>query len=134
MSQFQIWLAIAGGLVLVVMVAHSTWTSRKNQPKQAEPLITPEERLALEIEPTLSEVTDPDTLSGEWTQSSPVHERPTTAQLDALIDVIATIELDAPVSGEAAIAALPPIRRIGTELMRHVASCCRDWSTIHGDF
>ena len=115
MSQFQIWLAIAGGLVLVVMVAHSTWTSRKNQPKQAEPLITPEERLALEIEPTLSEVTDPDTLSSDWAQSSPVHERPTTAQLDALIDVIATIELEAPVSAEAALAELPSIRRVGNK-------------------
>ena len=104
----------------MVMVAHSTWTSRKNQPKQAEPLITPEERLALEIEPTLSEVTDPDTLSGEWTQSSPVHERPTTAQLDALIDVIATIELEAPVSAEAALAELPSIRRVGKIGRAHV--------------
>ena len=31
------WLAIAGGLVLVLLVAHSTWTSRQSQPKQAEP-------------------------------------------------------------------------------------------------
>ena len=37
MSHFQMWIAIAGGLVLVLVVAHSTWTSRQSQPKQAEP-------------------------------------------------------------------------------------------------
>jgi len=47
------------------------------------------------------------------------HELPhldARSQLDALIDVIATMELDSPVSGEAAIAALPPIRRVGNKL------------------
>ena len=37
------WLAIVGGVILVVLVAYNAWTSRQNQPKQAEPLITPEE-------------------------------------------------------------------------------------------
>ena len=38
MSNFQIGLAIAGGVVLVAVVAHSTWTSRKNKPRQAQDL------------------------------------------------------------------------------------------------
>ena len=116
MSQFQIWLAIAGGLVLVVMVAHSTWTSRKNQPMQAEPLISPEEWRALEIEPSLSE-TPPgsDDLPNDLSPSGQPHERQPVAQIDALIDVIATIELEAPVSGEAALAELPSIRRVGNK-------------------
>ena len=38
MSTLQIGLAIAGGVVLAGVVAHSTWTSRKNKPRQAEPL------------------------------------------------------------------------------------------------
>ena len=46
MSTLQIGLAIAGGVVLVGVVAHSTWTSRKNKPRQAEPL--PQEKI---IEP-----------------------------------------------------------------------------------
>ena len=47
MSTLQIGLAIAGGVVLAGVVAHSTWTSRKNKPRQAEPL--PQEK---PIEPT----------------------------------------------------------------------------------
>ena len=38
MSSLQIGLAIAGGVVLVAVVAHSAWTSRKNRPRQADPL------------------------------------------------------------------------------------------------
>ena len=37
MSTLQIGLAIAGGVVLAAVVAHSAWTSRKNKPRQAEP-------------------------------------------------------------------------------------------------
>ncbi len=45
MSTLQIGLAIAGGVVLAGVVAHSTWTSRKNKPRQAEPL--PQDEAAL---------------------------------------------------------------------------------------
>jgi hypothetical protein len=38
------------------------------------------------------------------------------SQLDALIDVLASIEVDQPVSGDAALAALPTTRRVGTKL------------------
>ena len=38
MSNLQIGLAIAGGVVLAAVVAHSTWTSRKNKPRQADPV------------------------------------------------------------------------------------------------
>ena len=37
MSSLQMWLAIVGGVILVVLVAYNAWTSRQNQPKQAEP-------------------------------------------------------------------------------------------------
>jgi hypothetical protein len=36
--------------------------------------------------------------------------------LDVLIDVIAAVEIDAPISGDAAIAALPATRRVGSKL------------------
>lgn len=115
MSNFQLWLAIAGGVVLVVMVAHSTWTSRQNQPKQAEPFLTPEELKALDIAPALNDSPHDDPLMAHPFPNA-VGDRHTRPQLDALIDVIATIELDAPVSGEAALAALPTIRRVGNKL------------------
>ena len=39
MSTLQIGLAIAGGVVLVGVVAHSAWTSRKSKPRQARPAL-----------------------------------------------------------------------------------------------
>jgi hypothetical protein len=115
MSNLQVWLAIAGGLVLVVVVAHSTWTSRQNRPKQAEPLVSQAELDALVAEPGAGEqdeLADP----GFTGMTNELPHMDARSQLDALIDVIATMELDSPVSGEAAIAALPPIRRVGNKL------------------
>jgi hypothetical protein len=37
MSSLQISLAVAGGVVLAALVAHSAWTSRRNAPKQPQP-------------------------------------------------------------------------------------------------
>ena len=113
------WLAIVGGLVLVVLVAYNTWTSRLNQPKQAEPLITPEELDALtnhQLPRDASAPLDSDMLDGF---ADMTHELPQTnqrGQLDPLIDVMASMELETPVSGEAALAALPPVRRVGSKL------------------
>jgi hypothetical protein len=116
MSNLQLWLAVAGGLVLVVVIAHSTWTSRQNQPKQAEPLVSQEELDALVAEPS-GDLTDAAMPASGFPGMG--HDLPhvdARSQLDALIDVIATMELDNPVSGEAALAALPPIRRVGNKL------------------
>ena len=114
MSNLQIWLAIAGGLVLVLVVAHSTWTSRQSQPKQAEPLLSQDELQALDVLPAREGERQEPVLDNELHGEALV--RDVSSQLDALIDVIATMELDAPVSGEAALAALPPIRRVGNKL------------------
>jgi hypothetical protein len=114
MSNLQIWLAIAGGLVLVLVVAHSTWTSRQSQPKQAEPLLSQDELQALDVLPALEGERQEPAMDNEL--NSEALQRDVSSQLDALIDVIATMELDGPVSGEAALAALPPIRRVGNKL------------------
>jgi len=114
MSNLQIWLAIAGGLVLVLVVAHSTWTSRQSQPKQAEPLLSQDELQALDVLPAREGERQEPVLDNELHGEALV--RDVSSQLDALIDVIATMELDGPVSGEAALAALPPIRRVGNKL------------------
>ena len=238
MSSLQIGLAIAGGLVLAGVVAHSTWTSRKNKPRQPDPVALPEEAsppaahsAALpeaqgeatsyspsfyepsrepSFEPSLDAVnpsvrTSAETLSAQTVtpatdnttplshdpvsdmarammqeatqhaQRVPTEEelaklhadRERAAQraaqdmadaklqaerahqhtppapsammnpmvakvmegsatdllqpekrpaLDALIDVIAPVEIDLPISGEAAIASMPPTRRVGSKL------------------
>ena len=113
------WLAIVGGLILVVLVAYNAWTSRQNQPKQAEPLITAEELDALTNSEAAIDGVLPLPADAIGVYSQMAHEFPQPnqrGQLDPLIDVMASMELDAPVSGEAALAALPPVRRVGSKL------------------
>jgi FtsZ-interacting cell division protein ZipA len=204
MSTLQIGLAIAGGVVLAGVVAHSTWTSRKNKPRQAEPqpqepvdsssnaaaaapasertqepsfdapttstFTAPISERTLDAhrsqftEPTLDPVSDmartmmqeatlhaqrvPDEAELARTAKAQAHaaslapavqqSRPNLEpmidkvmdggaapamlqpekrpNLDGLIDLIAAIEIDQPVSGEAAVAALPSTRRVGSKL------------------
>jgi FtsZ-interacting cell division protein ZipA len=205
MSTLQIGLAIAGGVVLAGVVAHSTWTSRKNKPRQAEPL--PQESAvepgvyqpsfgqqqepsfdsapvsydvhhepevmtqfagpAFQTTGSLDPVSDmarsmmeeatahaqrvPDEaelarIAESKAAAAKVAEerakqhaaqaplmKPVVAQvmesaasdlpqpekrpaLDALIDVIAAVEIDHPVSGDAALQAMPATRRVGSKL------------------
>ena len=116
MSSLQIGLLVAGGVTLLAVVLYNQWVSRRSAPRQAE-----------NAEPVVAE---PAVLPGEAAPVEPVLEddfrnlpqperRPV---LDALIDVISTIEVDQPVSGDAALAALPSTRRVGTKPF-HVEGC-----------
>jgi len=192
MSNLQIGLAIAGGVVLAAVVAHSTWTSRKNKPRQADPvdqetLIEPASISSASfdgpLEPAFESTpgyprSNPDTPTVSLQQTSLSHDpvndmalammqeatmhaqrEPNAADLariaadkakaaeraaeekraqatqsaraiaapdlipvekrlslDALIDVIAAIEIEHPISGEATIAAIPATRRVGNKL------------------
>ena len=206
MSTLQIGLAIAGGVVLAGVVAHSTWTSRKNKPRQAEPLpqettvepgvyqpnfgqqqepsfdAAPSVSYDVHHEPevmaqvampafqttgSLDPVTD---MARSMMEEATAHAQrvPDEAELariaeskaaaakvaeerakqlaaqapvmkhvvaqvmesaasdlpqpekrpalDALIDVIAAVEIDHPVSGDAALQAMPATRRVGSKL------------------
>jgi hypothetical protein len=96
----------AAGVVLA-LAAHGWWSARRARPRSAAGIAqaTPVER----VEPTL----------GELPTSLPVAEpaapgpRRASARLDALIDAIATLALEAPVTGETVLAHLPPSRRAG---------------------
>jgi FtsZ-interacting cell division protein ZipA len=201
MSTLQIGLAIAGGVVLAGVVAHSTWTSRKNKPRQAQPL--PQETAIepaayqphdgqqqepsfdaapgyaahdeSEVAATVSVPSDQTTshtlgnldpviemarhmmeeatahaqrvpdaaemaqIAERVAQQAALHSfnspaiTPAVAKvmdsaasdlpqlekrpaLDALIDVIAAVEIEMPVSGDAALAAMPATRRVGSKL------------------
>ena len=205
MSTLQIGLAIAGGVVLAGVVAHSTWTSRKNKPRQAEPL--PQEttvepgvyqpNFGQQQEPSFDSAPvsydvhhEPEVMAQVATPAfqttgslDPVSDmarsmmeeatahaqrvpdeaelariaeskaaaakvaeerakqlaaqapvmKPVVAEvmesaasdlpqpekrpaLDALIDVIAAVEIDHPVSGDAALQAMPATRRVGSKL------------------
>ncbi len=112
MSNLTLGLAIAGGLVLAAVVAHGAWSTRRNVPRQAQPEVQGPmdegERLA-GIEPSL----DSSAFDEALMPPPPAERRP--GGMDALIDVIAPIALDAPASGDAALAALPHTRRAGSK-------------------
>jgi hypothetical protein len=109
-------LAVLGGLILAAVIAHGAWSARKASPRQAETVDLPER-----VEPVLgvppagtgTESTGlaPDTLN----ELKSVLPRRPSARLDPLIDAIAPITLEAPVSGELALTHLPPSRRAGTK-------------------
>ena len=108
MSTLQIGLAVAGGVVLAAMVAHGAWTSRRNQPRQAEPE-------AVRVEPL---VTEPPADFTDSTDDAALLLPPALEKkplMDPLIDVIAPITLEAPISGDAVLQAMPATRRVGSK-------------------
>jgi hypothetical protein len=104
MSGFTVGVAVLGALVLGSLVAYNAWMSRRNSPRQPDAPVVATQPIeptmprepVFDVEPTLP----------------PLERKP---PLDALIDAIAPIAVDAPVPGEAAIAAMPPTRRAGSK-------------------
>jgi hypothetical protein len=106
-------LAILGGVVLLALALHGWWTARRAAPRQAAaeaPLA------AARVEPALGSGA---AVAGDGTlplgELRPNALRRTTARLDALIDAIVPLTLDAPITGELVLAHLPPGRRAGTK-------------------
>ena len=110
-------LAAVGGLVLVGLAAQGLWKTRKASPRQAE---APD---AARVEPSMHGALAPASAADAEAAaeaSAPLGElRPAaprkTARLDPLIDAIATLALEAPVTGELALVHLPPSRRAGNK-------------------
>jgi hypothetical protein len=139
MSTLQVSLAIIGGLVLVGVVVYNAWITRRNLPRTAGdlgsepgaasnsvpaasvfPPVSPGADEDGRIDPVLDEevlarpvhLSDLGHLNSAAPASSPSDKRPA---LDALIDVIAPLALEAEVSGDAVLAALPGTRRVGSK-------------------
>jgi hypothetical protein len=111
MTDLMTALAAAGGLVLAGVIAHGAWTARKAGPKQSEPVrVDPADR----VDPT--EQREP-VMDGASSASNELPDLPlprrNTARLDALIDAMATLKLESPVSGAFVLAHLPTTRRAG---------------------
>ena len=93
-----------GGAILAGLVGWNAWTTRKLAPRQPEPAVP-------QAEPELHEPVEP-VLVAEDTPLPVPEKKP---GLDALIDSMAPIAIDAPVSGDAALAAMPATRRAGSK-------------------
>ncbi|WP_348690939.1 cell division protein FtsZ, partial [Acidovorax soli] len=136
MSTLQLSLAIIGGLVLALIVAYNTWTSRRNAPKRAlpteyDPAAEPAQRLEPGFDAGATGAMPPSDFHGldrgpepsEHTVDAgdalqlpvPPFSSERRPGLDPLIDVIASLQPEHVVSGDAALAALPPTRRAGSK-------------------
>ncbi|MBL8352384.1 MAG: cell division protein FtsZ [Burkholderiaceae bacterium] len=109
-------LAGVGALVLVGVVVQGFWSARQASPRQAEggdggrqePMLAAADGTAAPHPDAAAEA------AGPFAELRPAAPR-RTARLDPLIDAIATLSLDAPVSGDMALLHLPPSRRAGTK-------------------
>lgn len=131
-SDLTLALAVLGGAVLIGVIAHGAWQARKVGPKKAEqPSARAEPR-----EPVLGAVPH-DTLPGAYAPEADelsgrvaphlgdagvatavagrTLPRRMTPRIDALIDVIVPLTLEAPVTGDAVLSHLPGSRRAGSK-------------------
>lgn len=130
-SSFYLLLSGAALLTLVAIGVHTWLRARKARPRMAEPLPAPRPSPADDRrEPSLGDPGAPGAapaaeldgpaLSDDGAVAPLVPVAPAQrlgARLDALIDVIVPLTLEAPVSGEIAVAHLPGSRRAGKKPM-----------------
>jgi hypothetical protein len=143
MSTLQISLAVAGGVVLAAVVAHGAWSARKNEPKRPTPPV-PAPPPVKDTTPAPLPSVQPLDPADDFDRHEPAFEQLerifdsqergfTSAAdsglatlksmmtpekkpgLDALIDVIAPVQVEFAVSGEAALVAMPGSRRAGSK-------------------
>ncbi|WP_077035368.1 cell division protein FtsZ [Pelomonas sp. KK5] len=116
-------LAILGGLVLAGVIGHGAWTARKAGPRLPLPVnnnggVEPQMDGAERVEPGLAPELDgsePAPELGVPAKPAAARPRKPSARIDALIDAIATVTVEHPISGEMALQHLPPSRRAGTK-------------------
>ena len=99
-------LAILGALVLLALAGHAWWNARRGRPRLGAQPAAPAERTEPAMDAADTEPQEPPPLRS--------HLKP-VPRLDALIDAIVPLALDAPVTGEHALMHLPPSRRAGTK-------------------
>ena len=114
-NTLTIALASLGGVVLAGVIAHGAWQARRADPKRAErasPRPEPREPVMGDLPPPAAGGTS---LLAELSVPAPERRpnRRLVPRLDALIDSIATLAVEAPIAGAQAIAHLPTTRRAG---------------------
>lgn len=132
-NSLTMYLAILGGAVLAGVVAHGAWTARKaaaRAPKRAalEPMDGSQaggEGAALDDVPTQPMDDAPGT-PGRPSLPSVKRSGP---KLDALVDAIATISLEGPLSGDHILLHVPTTRRAGSKpmLIEGLRTDCGEW-------
>jgi ZipA, C-terminal FtsZ-binding domain len=119
-------LAILGGLALAAVIAHSTWTARKSAvrlPARVEPKQEAADRSTGMDDAWSDDDSDDAALHGRMGHLDLAGALPTSVvrrpaqRLDALIDAIAVVSIEHPLSGDHLIAHMPASRRAGSKPM-----------------
>lgn len=141
MSTLQLSLIVIGLLILAAVMAYNAWVTRKSTARKAahrEVTSPAGNDNSQRIEPMLDGVEPVQGVPFE-PQDAPDSVPPLPAppqadkrlRMDPLIDVIAPLTLDAVVSGDAVLAALPRSRRVGTKpfVVEGLNTATEDWET-----
>ena len=108
-------LLVAGGLVLLALLVHTAWSTRRAAPRRAD--AAPAEARPQRVEPALGGETATPEDAAAAALRTPLPPLRRVARIDALIDAIAPLALESPVSGELALQSLPHSWRAGTKPM-----------------
>jgi hypothetical protein len=137
MSSLTVALAALGGVVLAGVVAHGAWQARKAGPKRAVMVPPPREEARDEPsfeprEPSLADGLMPltDAAAAEPALEARLPRR-APVRLDALIDAIAALTLEAPLAAEFIQLHMPPSRRAGGKpfLIEGLNTQTGEWET-----
>jgi len=119
MSTLSVALASLGGIVLAGVIAHGAWQARRAGPKRPSAAERAEPSASAPRDGDPADAVD-DHAGGDDGLASPTARRLSKRlplQLDALIDAIAPLTLEAPVAGDVVLAHLPAKRHVGSKLM-----------------
>ena len=139
MNDLTVALAVVGGVALAGVLAHGAWQARRAGPRRAIPAA--EGQSGEQLEPVLTDANvDTNASTGDNTRSPEltlprVAPRRNAARLDALIDAIAMLKLDAPLAGAVVLQHLPATRRIGSKpfMVEGLAANSAEWEAISAD-
>ncbi len=132
-------LAALGAVVLAAILAHGVYTARKARPKRSTPPEAAPAREPIEpvlgepaagtVEPAPADAADEPALLADAQAPAP---RRFVARIDALIDAIAVLRIEAPLSAEMLAPHLPATRRAGSKpfLVEGLNATTGDWDSV----
>jgi hypothetical protein len=119
-------LVLVAVLVVAALAAHGYWSTRRARPRRAAVEVaqpTPER-----VDPSMGSL--PTDADGTAAPLATVQRR--GPRIDALIDAIATLAIEAPASGEMLLAHLPSSRRAGSKpfLVEGLSAASGEWEAL----
>lgn len=128
MGSLQLWLAVLGGAVLAGFVAHGAWQTRRaaslekvaetpplDDDERTRPARLDEAREPVFDEPAAAAAAGAELDAVPPAPATPAKPKMASPRIDALIDAIATLALEQPISGDLALAHVPTTRRAGSK-------------------